>query len=104
MFKEYYLLSLKWTNKKDKWFTFWRSDAKGYTWFKEYIGTYDEEKALKYNGFDDTLMIEKDIIDKLWDEFDYEGSKKLALLNIQNIRSILQIDTSDLKSKYKTTN
>jgi hypothetical protein len=39
---EYYIVSLKHTNKKDKYLTLWRPDNKGYCWMIASAGLYSE--------------------------------------------------------------
>lgn len=39
---KYYKLSVKRTDKKDKYITFWRANNAGYCWWLEWAGEYDE--------------------------------------------------------------
>jgi hypothetical protein len=97
------LLSLKWTNKKDKWFTFWRENSAGYCWFKEWCGLYDIEKARETHGHDNTIMVDGFLIKHLWKEIEYEGKKREILPNTEEVRKFLSIQLRDLKALHRTT-
>jgi hypothetical protein len=47
----FYILSIKWTRKGDKWVTFWRSNCAGYVWAlasagRSVAGRYEEAEVL----------------------------------------------------------
>lgn len=69
---KYYILSLKWTNPKDLLFTFYRSNAAGYTWFKHNAGIYDEREA-KIHQSSTAIPVDKDLVDDLFSSVFYEG-------------------------------
>lgn len=71
------LLSLKWTHKKDKWITFWRKNASGYCWFKEWAG---------------------DKLKGLWIKVNYEGYEREVLPNTLKIRKILGVTLDNFKA------
>jgi hypothetical protein len=64
--KEYYILSLKLSKKRDKWFTFWRSNNSGYVWCIDNAGVYKEKEIMSeqayYNNMESTLAIETYIV------------------------------------------
>lgn len=43
--REYYILSLKWTQRGDQWVTFWRRNNSGYAWPLEWSGRYTEDQV-----------------------------------------------------------
>jgi hypothetical protein len=96
------LLSLKWTNKKDNWFTFWREKSAGYCWFKDWAGLYDIEKARETHGHDNTIMVDSFLIKHLWKEIEYEGKKREILPNTEEVREALSIQLRDLKALHRT--
>jgi len=97
------LISLKWTNKKDKWFTMWRENSCGYCWFAEWAGFYDVEEARKIHGQDNTIMVDSYLVKHLWKEIEYEGKKRQVLPNTAEVRRELKIQLRDLKALHATT-
>lgn len=65
-----YIISLKHTHKDDKVLTFWRENANGYCYRKDWIGRYEDNDINcnnhYYNDKKDTFTVDCDIIDKLW--------------------------------------
>lgn len=92
------IMSLKWTNKKDKWITFWRKNSAGYCWFKEWTGLYNE------NCFNPDLtqerFIDSEKLEGLWIKIKYEGYEREVLPNTLNVRKILGITKEDLKALH----
>lgn len=69
---KYYILTLKWTHKSDLLFTLWRTNARGYTWFKGQAGIYSESEA-RIHESDTSVKIPVDVADQLWTSVMYEG-------------------------------
>ncbi len=96
------ILSLKWTNKRDRWLTFWRPNAAGYAWFREWAGVYDEDEANRERD-GDTMAINVYAVKKYWEKIEYEGKERQVLPNTKEVRAALGITLNDLKAKYITT-
>ena len=99
MAHEYYIISGKWTHKKDKALTLWRKKAAGYCWRKDWAGLFDEDYVKGFNGAD-AIPIKKEIVDSTFMKMNYEGTEILAIPNIASIRKHLGITLNHLKKKH----
>jgi len=64
----YYLLSVKHTNKRDAFITLWRANECGYTLYQEAAGLYalgHAEAVEKYNNYS-AVKVHKDLLTGLW--------------------------------------
>lgn len=101
MEKKFYIISGKWTHKKDKAITLWRKNARGYCWRKDWSGVFNEEYVKGMDG-KDCIPIEKSVVDKVFMKMEYEGEEILAIPNIASIRKHLGITLKELTSPKKT--
>lgn len=98
----YYIISLKWTNKNDKWITLWRHNRAGYAWFVSMAGKYTKEEAGKKTTT--VTIISTDAAYKYLESVNYEGNPQHVLPNSKEVRDLLGITKNDLLAIHKTTN
>lgn len=99
MKKEYYIISGKWTHKKDKAITLWRKNAAGYCLRKDWSGLFSEEYVKDMDGLD-CIPIEKEIVEDVFFKMNYEGTEFLAIPNVASIRRHLGVTLKQLRRKY----
>lgn len=67
--KHFYILSLKWSKKKDKVITWWRPNNAGYClrmdWAGKYTQAHVDEHQSYYNDGKSTIAVPCDVVDKL---------------------------------------
>lgn len=91
MRKEYYIISLKHTNKTDSYLTLWRADNAGYCISKELAGIYTEIQE-GYHNSEGQLPIECKELDKLMILTSNEDKKEFnAVPNCAAIHRILGV-------------
>ncbi len=89
--KKYYYISLKWTHKDDQVFTLWCNNSIGYTYDKNYIGSYSEE----INNDSLRSVLIKDV-EELF-EYRLIGDQVCkVLLNTKENRKVLGVRKKDL--------
>ena len=66
---EFYIVSVKWSRRTDKYITFWRPDDKGYAYPLSWSGKYSADNVMAhlgyYNNGDDTIAVPVEIVDPL---------------------------------------
>jgi len=78
--QEYYIISLKHTEKRDEYITLWRPNNAGYCYSKESAGTYEiPEKG--YHDSDDNMPLSEEKADKLFIIANYDGTEKHMIPN-----------------------
>ena len=97
--KNYYIISGKWSHKKDLALTLWRKNNSGYCWRKDWSGVFNEEDAKLIEKPDD-ILVEASTVDRLWVKMNYEGEEIKAIPNIAPVRKILGITLNDLNKKF----
>ena len=99
--QKYYIISAKHTHVRDKWISFWRPDGKGYCWFKEWAGLYDDagDETDRRHG---EIHVEAEVVDHLWIKINYEGTERFVILNTPDNRSALDIQIGELKESWPT--
>lgn len=100
--QQYYIISTKHTHKRDRWFTFWRPDSKGYTFYKSDAGVYEPPPTLdiekeKQMG---AVYADKHLVDTLSASIKYEGKDRLILQNTPMIRALFKIDHRECKAPH----
>lgn len=83
--KGYYIISLKHTTKHDKFITLWRADNKGYTYYKDSAGIYEDYERGYHDG-DSAMPIEVEKLEGLFVQMQDDG---LVLLNCKQIWDVL---------------
>lgn len=81
-----YIISLKHTCKKDPFITFWRQNANGYCYRRDWVGKYEDnliQANQDYYNDKDTFAVDSEIVDKLWTKCQllYGGEIIEAILN-----------------------
>lgn len=65
----YYIASVKHTNPRDFYITFWRPNDSGYCWPLEWAGKYSIESVISnldyYNNGHSTIAVHKSIVDEM---------------------------------------
>lgn len=65
----YYILSLKWTRKREPYVSFWRPNNAGYCWPLEWAGVYTSEQIADapryYNDGENTLAVPVGVVEGL---------------------------------------
>jgi len=87
--RQYYIISLKHTQKENKWITLWRPDNRGYCYSQEDAGVYEEIKEGYHNMEGDSLPID---CSRLYDYFipcKMDGGIKKAVPNIKQVHDML---------------
>lgn len=99
---KYYILTFRYTHKKDIWLSFWRPDNVGYCWYKDWAGIYlryDTEDFIRENTM---YFIKAEIVDALWEPVFYENKIQYVIFNsLKNIEA-LNIMRVQLKGYYPT--
>lgn len=94
---KYYYISLKWTHKDDHVFTLWSKNSIGYTYDKNYVGSYDEE----INNDSLRSVLIKDVEDLF--EYKLVGDQVCkVLVNNKANRNALGILKKDLNKLYSS--
>lgn len=103
----YYIISLKHTNREDKYITLWRPNNSGYCYVKEDAGIYNEIEEGYHNCEGDSLPIELEKLDQFFTDSDiiFDNQIKKCIpncrevwdpLNLKMTNSGLQINNRDL--------
>lgn len=96
----FYIVSLKWTNKNDKWITFSRSNYAGYCLFKEWCGLYLD------NCFNadpaKEMFVDSEKLKSLWIKIKHEGYEREVLPNTAKVRKILGVEKNQFLAIHKT--
>ncbi|MDO8640450.1 MAG: hypothetical protein Q7R33_02810 [Nitrosarchaeum sp.] len=106
--KTFFILSLKWTNQKDKFFTFWQEHCSGYCYRKTQIGIYPEKDIDQhpdyFNNKKDTLAIPTELIEAFWIKMKNKHNDEIDdfLPNNTAIRDLLKITPQQLLQRHKT--
>ncbi len=96
--QKYIYISLKHTHPKDKYFTLWNPDGRGYTIFFDQCGKYDKPHE-NNEDMDVGSIIEEDILHHI-KLVTYEGKEHLMLCNNPATRETYDIKLTDLKAKH----
>jgi hypothetical protein len=101
---ECYIISAKWTHKKDDWFCFWRPDSKGYTIFTDQAGIYEICKSTEVDTerAQGSIYVKRSVVDGLTKPLVYDAVEHAMLPNTSEVRLMLSIKLKELKAKYKT--
>jgi hypothetical protein len=71
---EFYIVSLKWTKRDNKYITFWRDDDSGYSYPLSWSGRYPEARVMSnlgyYNNGDSTIAVPCSVVDPLGEDPD----------------------------------
>lgn len=103
--KKYYLLSLKYTHRKDLCFSFWRPLERGYSWFKRMIGEYTHEEAeyIEMNNPESVLKVPVDLVENLFVEVGHGNETEQCIPISEGTLIVLGINPAILYSKHSTT-
>ncbi|MAO66222.1 MAG: hypothetical protein CL666_14600 [Balneola sp.] len=96
---KYALLSLRWTHKNDDFITFWRHDAKGYCWFKAWMGRYSIVRSAQHSS-DRTKRVSFEVLEPFWQEVSYEGKIRYVIPNTAEVREVMGIKSEDFQREY----
>jgi hypothetical protein len=94
---DFYVISLKHSQKRHRYITFWRHDDKGYAWPLSWAGRYGREHVMGqidyYNNGCDSISVPVDIIDAMTvapNKGDIDGDAGPVVLNTaENWRKIM---------------
>lgn len=81
--KEYRIVSLMHTHKKDKYITLWGPENAGYHYSKEMSGIYDGYEQ-GYHDQNGNMPITEEFAGLLFTPVNYEGKEKHMILNTAN--------------------
>lgn len=101
--EKYYIISIKWTYKKDFAFNFWGPNNLGYSRFKKDVGLYDYDKAFSIAGgcHFDGWPVPQSVVDSLWVKAVYEprfSSRDCHIvINCKQTRELLRINPFSLQ-------
>ena len=90
---QYYYISLKHTHKKDAFITLWGPNERGYQWYQPSVGLYDE--VCIGDDFGSTKSINKEVVDELWMEVEFDGAPRKILPNVKKVREALGVKRKD---------
>ncbi len=97
----YYLISTKWTGYQDGFLTLWRDNSRGYCWYKQWAGLYNEEEA-KAHQCEDVVPIKQDVVDNLWHTIFFDKEDRQVLINTPAVLHILGISSKKLRKDYRS--
>jgi hypothetical protein len=90
---DFYIFSLKHTNRKDPWITFWRPENKGYAWPLEWSGKYTASEIDGdpgyYNDGVDTIAVPVVNVESLKIEAEVDRQTVFCLPNKKAVRTAL---------------
>jgi hypothetical protein len=94
----YYIISLKHTNKREKFITLWRPNNAGYCFAKEYAGVYDEIEEGYHNGEGQLPIKISDAEPLFVKDEKYFDAPLHAIPNTKNVLDLLNVkwDKDDL--------
>ena len=99
--KEYYIISLKWTYPNSALYTFWGPNNGGYTWWIDKAGVYSQkeidESPKYYNDGEDTMAVDKEVVDKYIREFDYYTKRVKGIMSNSETRLAFDIKKKQFK-------
>lgn len=102
--EQFYLISLKWTHKKDRWLTLWGKNQAGYQYFKETAGTYNKKMAKQIDNSKEeipsVLAVPASKLEPLWDSLNHESKSVHVLRNTPENRKAIGIKLSQLLKKW----
>ncbi|MGE5681837.1 MAG: hypothetical protein ACM34K_13240 [Bacillota bacterium] len=104
MGKQFYIISLKWTNKDDGYITLWRTNGYGYCWNRAYAGIFDEKYIQKNHSTpdDSTKIVPQDVVDRLWTGGFIDDQIAAILPNTEKVRKALGIELNQFKRLYRS--
>lgn len=97
----YYIISLKHTNRIDKYITLWKSDNCGYCYSKELAGLYDNVEDNYHNDKVDSIAIDEDILNNYFMKLPYDKSFKHLIINCKVIWDALNLKMTNNGLKIK---